>query len=121
MKFLIDAQLPPLLSHWLLDQGAQAAMHINELQGGLRFSDDEVWQAAKDNGNAIVTKDQDFYELSALYGSPPQMVLVRYGNCSNSTMLNYLANAWPDVKARLTEEDTRLVRLTRTTIEIHRV
>src|SRR6266705_1119369 len=44
--------------------------------------DHTVWEYARANGFAIVLKDEDFHQLSFLYGAPPKVVLVRLGNCT---------------------------------------
>lgn len=64
MKFLIDVQLAPLLKKWFLGKDAEEAIHVSELIGGLRLSDSKVWDAAKDKGQIIVTKDIDFFDMS---------------------------------------------------------
>jgi predicted nuclease of predicted toxin-antitoxin system len=38
--------------------------------------------SARDNGYLIVSKDADFRQLSFLYGAPPKVVWIRFGNCS---------------------------------------
>ena len=58
MKFLVDAQLPPALAHWLREAGheAQAVRDI-----GLRdASDTIIWHHARATRAIIVTKDEDF-------------------------------------------------------------
>jgi predicted nuclease of predicted toxin-antitoxin system len=46
MKFIVDAQLPPALAHWLREQGHQAE-HVTEV--GLREADDSpIWHYAFD-------------------------------------------------------------------------
>lgn len=53
--------------------------------------DDAVWDYAKVQGFAIVSKDSDFAERSFLYGSPPKVVWIRLGNCSTATIEQLLA------------------------------
>ncbi|MFQ5787012.1 MAG: DUF5615 family PIN-like protein, partial [Thermodesulfobacteriota bacterium] len=93
--------------------------HVSELDGGLRMSDSKVWEAAKDKGQIIVTKDIDFFDMSIRRGSPPQVLLIRYGNCSNAEMIRYLSNSWQELELRLDKTDTRLITMTKETMEIH--
>lgn len=44
----------------------------------------DVWEYARANGFAIVSKDEDFHQLSFLYGAPPKVVWVRLGNCTTT-------------------------------------
>ena len=58
MKFLVDAQLPPALPHWLREAGHEAQA-VREV--GLREADDsDIWRQASATGAIIVTKDEDF-------------------------------------------------------------
>lgn len=120
MKFLIDAQLPPRLKKWLIDHGAEDAVHVEELEGGLRMDDHEIWEVAKRHAWTIVTKDMDFFDMSAVSGSPPGVLLVRYGNCSNAMMMELLSSAWPEIEARLMRAEVRLILVERKTLEIYR-
>ena len=49
--------------------------------GGLATADDRaVWAYATAHELAIVSKDSDFAQLSAVYGSPPKVIWLRIGN-----------------------------------------
>jgi len=57
------------------------SVHVREV--GLRDSDDSViWQYAKAEGYAIVSKDSDFQQWSLLRGAPPKFIWLRVGNCT---------------------------------------
>ena len=43
-----------------------------------------VWEYARANGFAIVSKDEDFHQLSFLDGAPPKVVWVRLGNSTTT-------------------------------------
>lgn len=48
---------------------------------GLESADDRViWDFAKANAFTIVSKDSDFADMAALYGSPPKVIWLRCGN-----------------------------------------
>jgi predicted nuclease of predicted toxin-antitoxin system len=47
-----------------------------------RASDVAVWNAAREQGHAIVSQDADFSDLSALFGFPPKVIWISRGNCS---------------------------------------
>jgi predicted nuclease of predicted toxin-antitoxin system len=88
MKLLVDQNLSPRLAHRLADIYADS-IHIREI--GLRDADDSViWDYAKRNGLAIVSKDSDFQQRSLLYGSPPKFIWLRVGNCSVKTIEDLL-------------------------------
>jgi predicted nuclease of predicted toxin-antitoxin system len=80
MKLLFDQNLSPRLPR-LLDDIYPESMHVRE--AGLRDSDDfAIWQYAKVQGYAIVSKDSDFQQRSLLQGAPPKFIWLRVGNCT---------------------------------------
>jgi predicted nuclease of predicted toxin-antitoxin system len=90
MKLLFDQNLSPRLPHLLADLYA-GSVHVREV--GLRDSDDgAIWDYAKHNGFAIVSKDSDFQQRSLLYGSPPKFIWLRVGNCPVKTIEVLLRN-----------------------------
>jgi predicted nuclease of predicted toxin-antitoxin system len=79
MKLLFDQNLSPRLVRRLADIYPDSA-HVREV--GLRDAEDSaIWDYAKLNGFAIVSKDSDFQQRSLLYGSPPKFIWLRAGNC----------------------------------------
>ena len=46
-------------------------------------ADSMLWDFARQQGFAIVTKDADFLELALMRGFPPKVVLLNLGNVSN--------------------------------------
>ncbi|HTJ29502.1 MAG TPA: DUF5615 family PIN-like protein [Acidobacteriaceae bacterium] len=90
MKLLLDENLSrrltaslgslyPGVSH-LVDCGLEGA------------SDEEIWHFARENGFAIVTKDSDFSQRSAVRGSPPKVIWLRIGNCTTARAQFVLSN-----------------------------
>ena len=55
-------------------------------------ADFEIWSFAQAQDFAIVTKDSDFVELSALYGPPPKIVWLNLGNVSNNVVMAKLVD-----------------------------
>ncbi|MDD9984142.1 MAG: DUF5615 family PIN-like protein, partial [Gammaproteobacteria bacterium] len=49
------------------------------------------------NALAIVSKDEDFHQLSFLYGPPPKVVWVRLGNCTTSDIEHLLRRSQADL------------------------
>ena len=80
MKLLFDQNLSPRLPRLLADIYAES-IHVREV--GLRDADDfAIWQYAKLEGYAIVSKDSDFQQRSLLHGAPPKFIWLRVGNCT---------------------------------------
>jgi predicted nuclease of predicted toxin-antitoxin system len=82
MKLLFDQNLSPKLVGRLADVFPGSA-HVLNL--GLDCSsDDAIWEYARDQGYAIVTKDADFDDLGVVRGFPPKVVWLLIGNCTTS-------------------------------------
>ncbi|NBT35674.1 MAG: hypothetical protein EBT03_09085 [Betaproteobacteria bacterium] len=77
MRFLIDAQLPPLLARFLAERGAEA---ITCRDVRLRDADDdEIWRFAVAGGWCVVTKDEDFAIRRIADSTGPSIVWLRIG------------------------------------------
>jgi len=48
----------------------------------------------------IVSRDKDFVRLIRHEGAA-RLIWVRLGNCANSALIEAIANAWPEIQARL--------------------
>jgi predicted nuclease of predicted toxin-antitoxin system len=118
VRFLIDAQLPPKLAQWLNDRNADA-IHVSDIVNGLFLPDIKLWNIARSEDRIIVTKDMDFFELSAVYGAPPRVIILRFGNCSNNMMLMNLSSAWTNLVNYLNDPHVRLILLNMESMEIY--
>jgi predicted nuclease of predicted toxin-antitoxin system len=56
-------------------------MHVRDL-GMTVASDSGVWEHAREAGFVIVSKDNDFQQMSFVFGAPPKVIWIRRGNCS---------------------------------------
>ncbi len=100
MKFLVDAQLPPLLAGWLRDKGYEA-VHVEDV--GLSESDDpDVRKHAEVNGMIVVTKDRDFAQVASV-GTPPQVLWVRTGNAPTRVIVERFESNWQAVVTYLAQ------------------
>ena len=103
MKLLFDENLPPRLAETLANL-YPGSIHVHEC--GLGSTDDSaIWQYAKENGFAIVSKDSDFQERSVLRGSPPKIIWLRVANCTTSEIDSLLRAAVPVIRRFINEEE----------------
>lgn len=80
VRLLFDQNLSPRLPR-LLENLYPESRHVREV--GLRdAADGAIWNYAKANGFAIVSKDADLQQRSLLFGAPPKFIWLRLGNCS---------------------------------------
>ena len=107
MKLLFDENLAPRLVAALKDI-YPGSVHLRDC--GLRGASDEaVWNFARENGFAIVSKDSDFSERSSLYGEPPKVVWLRIGNCTTARADFVLRNSAARLQAFETGHESCLI------------
>lgn len=101
MTIWLDAQLSPLLAAWLSWKFAVQAIPVRDL--GLRDAEDEaIFQAAKQAGVVMLTKDADFLRLLDRFGPPPQVLWLTCGNTSNEQLQQVLLPVVPAALELLT-------------------
>jgi predicted nuclease of predicted toxin-antitoxin system len=89
MRLWIDAQLSPALGRWIQETFHIEAQAAHEL--GLRNATDPViFQAAREAGVVVMSKDEDFRLLVERLGPPPQVLGVTCGNTSNARLRTIL-------------------------------
>lgn len=60
-------------------------------ENGLYNRDDRaIWEFCRQKKYAIVTFDEDLYNLTALYGHPPKIIWLRTGNLANDQLVALL-------------------------------
>lgn len=108
VKLLFDQNLSPRLPRLLSDLYPGSA-HVREV--GLRDAGDAaIWEYARQQGFAIVSKDSDFQQQSLLFGQPPKFIWLRVGNCSAQQVLDLLRNYAPALKGfALNMEESHLM------------
>ncbi len=68
--------------------------------------DRDIWAHARDSGFAIVSKDNDFQQMSFLYGAPPKVIWIRRGNCSVREIEKILRSKAPRIEAFAAEAES---------------
>jgi predicted nuclease of predicted toxin-antitoxin system len=95
VKFLVDAQLPPVLAHWLREAGhdAQAVREV-----GLQEAEDAaIWNHALTTGAIILTKDEDFPTRAQQTDTTPVIVWLCLGNASNRALRQWFMPQLPQI------------------------
>jgi predicted nuclease of predicted toxin-antitoxin system len=87
MKFLVDAQLPYLLTIWLREKGFQS-IHTDDLTAKDETEDREIRFFADSENYIVITKDSDFLDSYLLNKSPKKMLMVTTGNIKNRNLLD---------------------------------
>jgi predicted nuclease of predicted toxin-antitoxin system len=108
VKWLVDAQLPPSLCDWVRERNDDA-IHVSEISDGLSLQDETIWNLAKREEFVIISKDRDFFERSIVFGSPPQVVHLDVGNCSNEKLYSLLHQHWGEIRYAIRKEKSLIV------------
>jgi predicted nuclease of predicted toxin-antitoxin system len=88
VKLLLDENLSDRIVSKIVDLYPDSS-HVKA--EGLEHADDTaVWNFAKQNSFAIVSKDADFHQRSLVHGHPPKFIFLRIGNCPTSTVTQLL-------------------------------
>ena len=70
--------------------------HVTDI--GESLSDTEIWEYAKVNDLAIVTKDVDFSDRIIISGPPPRVIHLRFGNMRKKDFHALLAKVWTRIE-----------------------
>ncbi|MDE2905411.1 MAG: hypothetical protein F4137_01155 [Acidobacteria bacterium] len=104
MNFLIDAQLPRRLAHWLEAEGHDA-IHTLDLPAGNRTEDTQVSSLSMREQRVVVTKDMDFVDTFLLQRTPYKLLLVATGNIGNPELVRILEDNLDDIVLALETSD----------------
>lgn len=109
MRLLFEENLSPDLPK-LVAQHFPRSAHVRDM--GLVGADDAViWSAAAQHGFALVTKDDDFIELSILRGAPPKIVIIGLGNCRTEAIVALLQAEKPKLERFEIDSSASLLEL----------
>ena len=107
--FLFDENLPRCIQF----APSLSVTHVEDI--GVSLQDSAVWDYARANALAIVSKDADFSDRILVAQPPPWVVHLRTGNLRRADFHTFLARVWPQVEALLPAH--KLVNVYRDRIE----
>ena len=96
MKLLFDQNMSSRLVRCLADTFPDSS-HVQFVSLDCA-SDDQVWEYARLHGFVIVTKDEDFNNLSVMRGSPPKVIWLQLGNCTTAQVEAALRACIADIR-----------------------
>jgi len=91
VKFIVDAQLPKLLSDFLRRNGFDS-IHTLELPNKNATKDKEIIEIAGKENRVVISKDVDFLESFLLKSIPEKLVMVKTGNIPNEDLIQIFYN-----------------------------
>ena len=89
-KYLLDENLSRRLVEKLTPLFITISHVANE--GLINSLDSNIWLFAKSNNLVIITKDNDFFDMSHLYGCPPKVIKLNCGNKTTDYISTLLLN-----------------------------
>lgn len=89
MKLLLDENISYRIVK-KIGNHVEDCLHINRSGLKMPATDIEIWEYAKQNDYMIITFDEDFEDISSLYGFPPKVILLRLGNSSTQILADTL-------------------------------
>jgi predicted nuclease of predicted toxin-antitoxin system len=104
VRFLVDAQLPPLLARHLASSNHEAE-HVADI-GLSTARDRDIWGYALSHGAVLITKDEDFVTMRAFNTKGPAIVWVRLGNTTRRELLAHFSAVQASVFAALERGET---------------
>lgn len=87
MKFLVDAQLPVRLAHFLRASGYDT-IHTKDLINQNATPDTEINAISIKENRILITKDSDFVNSFLTVQQPYKLLLITTGNINNSELEN---------------------------------
>lgn len=104
MRFIVDAQLPPILARWLTSRG-HPSDHLSDLDMQAA-SDRVVWDLALQTSAGIITKDEDFAQRKVIEDSGPVIIWIRIPNTRRNALLTWFEAALPQILTALDRGET---------------
>jgi len=109
-KYLVDANLPYYFGLW----NNPDFIHVKDLNDA--WSDETIWEYARDHGLIIITKDVDFSHKVLLQGTPPKVIHCKFGNLRIKELHFLISRTWPEIETMIT--DSSLINVFSDRIEI---
>ena len=106
-KYLIDANLPYHFILW----NKPDIVHVRDLDD--TWSDELIWEYAKQNNFIIVTKDSDFSIKVLHKGTPPKVIHLKFGNLKMKDFHSKLYSIWGEIEKSIEENSMVNVYLDR--------
>jgi predicted nuclease of predicted toxin-antitoxin system len=109
MKLWVDAQLSPAIARLLATRFDIDAVAVRDM-GHRDSTDRAIFEAAREAGAVVLTKDSDYVDLVRRLGAPPQIIWITCGNTSNARLREVLERAFPEAQ-RLLQSGEALVEI----------
>lgn len=105
----LDTNISPAIAKWMAEYTGLNIKSSYSLN--LHYKEDiEIYNMARTAGKVILlSKDNDFTELISRLGSPPKLINIGFGNCSNSVLWDLIKPKIKEAIEMLTSSDTDII------------
>ena len=111
LEIWLDTNLSPIIAKWLGDY-LNVTVKSSYTLDFHHLDDFTIYQRAKSHGNVVlISKDADFPELISRLGSPPKLINLKIGNCSNQLLWDRIKPKIGQALQLLMDEDIDIVEL----------
>jgi predicted nuclease of predicted toxin-antitoxin system len=94
-KYLIDVNLPYYFRLW----NNPDYLHVLDLDD--KWTDQQIWNYAKEHSLTIISKDSDFSIKALIEGTPPKVIHLKFGNLKIKDFHSQITKVWDDVLLHL--------------------
>ena len=110
MKLLLDANISFRVVR-KIQTAFPNSLHVERTGLVQPTKDVVIWHFARQNDFTIVTYDEDFFELSNLYGAPPKVIWLRFGNVPTDVIVQKLLKYQQDIELMINSSDIDLLEI----------
>jgi predicted nuclease of predicted toxin-antitoxin system len=86
-------------------------LHVSRTGLTYPAKDPEIWTFARQNNYVIVTYDEDFYDFLSIYGAPPKVIWLRFGNAPTEIVAQKLLFHKADIEGLIADSGTELLEI----------
>ncbi|GHM99178.1 hypothetical protein WSM22_06680 [Cytophagales bacterium WSM2-2] len=109
MKLLLDENISFRVAK-SIETNFPGSTHISLINDGLK-EDLQIFKYAAVNNFAIVTFDEDFYDLQLLRGYPPKIIWLRFGNSNNLKVTTKLVEHRQAIESFLSNPEVGILEI----------
>ncbi len=110
MKLLLDANISWRLVKMLHEKGIDC-IHVEQTTLPVPASDRSIWEYALNENLVIVTNDEDFLNMSNLYGFPPKVILIKTGNMRTAYLVDLIGKHYSTITEFANAADAGLLEI----------
>lgn len=111
LEIWLDTNLSPIIAKWLGDY-LNVTVKSSYTLDFHHLDDLTIYRRAKSHGNVVlISKDADFPELISRLGTPPKLINLKIGNCSNQLLWDRIRPKIGQALQLLMDEEIDIVEL----------